>query len=169
MTSHKPARGAGLYLSAIFLFSVMSAIVKALSDTVPAGEAVFFRSFFAFPLILIPLIARGELQDGLKTARPLDHIIRGVIGTLAMGLMFAGLGMISLPEATAITFAAPLFVVILAAIILGEKIRAIRISAVGIGLVGVVIMIWPRLGNGLAAADMAAVGALGILGATAAR
>ena len=167
LTSHRPAHGAVLYVSAIFLFSVMSAIVKGVSDTIPPGEAVFFRSFFAFPMILIPMLVRGELPSGLKTDRPWDHVIRGVIGTTAKGLMFAGLGMISLPEATAITFAAPLFVVILAVVILGEPIRMIRITAVAIGLVGVVIMIWPRLGAGGAAAEeMAAIGALCVLGAT---
>ncbi|WP_158965060.1 DMT family transporter [Chachezhania sediminis] len=172
LTSHRPARAVGLYLSSIFLFSVMSAMVKSLSEEIPAGELVFFRSFFGFPPIIILLVMRGQLSQGLRTKRPGAHVWRGLVGTSSMALMFGGLGLIPLPEATAIGYAAPIFTVILAALLLGEKIRMIRISAVGVGLVGVLIMIWPRIGGVMAgnvAADMATVGALMVLGSTALR
>ena len=32
---------------------IMSALVKAVSDTIPPGESVFFRSLFAIPVILV--------------------------------------------------------------------------------------------------------------------
>jgi drug/metabolite transporter (DMT)-like permease len=155
-----------LKLGALFLFTTLSAIVKATADVVPPGEAVFFRSFFAIPVILVWLALRGDLASGLRTRHPMLHVRRGVLGTTAMGMTFAGLGFLPLPEVTAIGFAAPIFTVVLAALLLGETIRAIRITAVLIGLVGVLIMLWPRLTGGAGLEDGATLGAILILVAT---
>lgn len=163
--SARPALGVLLKICAIFLFTSMSAIIKATADEVPPGEAVFFRSFFAIPVILIWLAQRGQLRVGLIAKNPMGHVWRGVFGTTAMGLTFAGLGLLPLPEVTAIGFATPIFTVLLAAVMLGERIRLFRLSAVAIGLIGVMIILWPRFG-GAQMDQMATIGALMILGAT---
>lgn len=64
-----------------------------------------------------------------------------------MGLRFAGLKYLPLPEVTALRFITPILTVIFAAILLGERIRLVRITAVLMGLVGVLIILWPRLGD----------------------
>lgn len=166
LTSHRPVLAISLRVSAILLFTVMAALVKAVSDDVPPGEAVFFRAFCAIPVILIWLGFRGELRQGLITKHPRLHVIRGLVGTTAMGMTFAGLGLLPLPEVTAIGFAAPIFTVILAAIILGERIRMVRISAVAMGIVGVMIVVWPRLGGSAEIQHAANIGAALILVAT---
>ena len=89
-----------------------------------------------------------------------------MLGATAMGLTFTGLGLLPLPEVTAIGFAAPIFTVILAAILLGERIRMIRVTAVAMGLVGVTIMLWPRLSDTTSLQEGATLGALIILIAT---
>lgn len=165
LTSHRPGLAVALKCAAIFLFTAMSGIIKATAAEVPAGEAVFFRSFFAIPVILAWLVLRGELRQGLVTRNPGYHLLRGVVGTTAMGLTFAGLGLLPLPEVTAIGYAAPIFTLVLAALLLGETIRMVRISAVVIGLVGVLIMLWPRLG-GAGLEDGATLGAILVLVAT---
>jgi len=163
--SSRPATGVALKVMAILLFTCMSAIIKATAPEVPPGQAVFFRSFFAIPVILIWLVQRGQLSIGLKAKNPMGHVWRGLFGTTAMGLTFAGLGLLPLPEVTAIGFATPIFTVLLAAVMLGERIRFFRVSAVLIGLVGVIIILWPRFGG--AQMDSAAtLGAAFILGAT---
>jgi drug/metabolite transporter (DMT)-like permease len=106
---------------------------------------VFFRSLFAIPVIVAWLAWRRELRTGLRTVQPMGHVWRGVVGTTAMGLGFAGLGYLPLPEVTAIGYAAPLLTVVFAAMFLGEEVRAFRISAVVLGLVGVLIVLSPRL------------------------
>jgi drug/metabolite transporter (DMT)-like permease len=169
MTSNRPVLAVSLKTSAIFLFIVLGALIKATSDQVPPGEAVFFRSFFSFPVIIVWLVVRGDLRHGLTTQNPMRHFWRGVLGTSAMGMTFAGLGMLPLPEVTAIGYATPIFTVILAAIMLNERIHLIRISAVAIGLVGVLIMVWPRLAGGSELGDTATLGAILILVATVAR
>jgi drug/metabolite transporter (DMT)-like permease len=158
-----------LKVVAIGLFTGLSALIKAVSEVVPAGEAVFFRSFFAIPVIVIWLATRGELRQGLVTRKPMFHVWRGLVGTSAMGMTFMGLALLPLPEVTAIGYATPIFTLILAALFLGERIRLIRISAVAVGLLGVLIMIWPRLGSGEGLAEGATLGVLLVLGATIAR
>lgn len=139
------SRGILFKLLALFLFSIMAALIKASVQHVPPYQAVFFRSFFAMPIILIWLAQRHDLKTGLKTRNPMGHLWRGLIGTSAMSMGFAALGILPLPEVTAIGFAAPLFTVILAAMLLGETVRIFRLTALAIGLVGVAIIIAPRL------------------------
>ena len=62
-----------------------------------------------------------------------------------MGLGFAGLRFLPLPEVTALRFATPVLIVLFAAVMLGEKVRLIRLTAVAVGLVGVLVIVAPRL------------------------
>jgi drug/metabolite transporter (DMT)-like permease len=140
-----PLRGIALKLSSVFLFTIMASLVKASSDAVPPGQAVFFRSFFALPIILGWLALRGDLSTGLKVQRPMGHFWRGVIGVSAMGFGFAALGLLPLPEVTALGYASPMLTVLFAAALLGERLRLFRMSAVILGLVGVAVVMWPRL------------------------
>lgn len=157
-----PLRGIALKLLAVFVFTIMASLIKATSSDVPPGEAVFFRSFFALPVILGWLALRGDLSTGLRTKLPLGHLWRGLIGVSAMGFGFAALGLLPLPEVTVLGFAAPLLTVVLAALLLGERLRLFRISAVLLGLVGVVAVMWPRLT--LAGVDrLAAIGVACVL------
>lgn len=158
-----PIRGIGLKVLSVTVFIVMAALIKATADHVPAGEAVFFRSFFAIPVILLWLVWRRELGSGLRVAKPLGHVWRGVIGTSAMGLGFAGLGLLPLPDVTAIAYAAPLLTVVFAAMFLGEEVRIFRLSAVALGLVGVLIVLSPRLGTVGHASHTEALGAMVVL------
>ena len=140
-----PFKGIALKVCSVMLFVVMSALIKAASDTVPPGEAVFFRSFFAIPVILTWLALRGDLRTGLKVKSPMGHFWRGVVGTTAMGLMFAGLGLLPLPEVTALGYTAPLLTVVFAAMFLDERVGLFRIGAVALGMIGVLIVLSPRL------------------------
>lgn len=148
LTQHRPTLAISLKLAAVFLFMVMAALIKVISEHVPPGQAVFFRSFFALPVIMIWLWQRGQLREGLIPSNFMGHVWRGFFGTSAMGLTFAGLGLLPLPEVTAIGYATPMFAVLFAAIFLGERVRIFRLSAVALGLVGVMIVIAPRLSLG---------------------
>ena len=146
-----PLRGILLKCLSVTVFTIMAAIVKATSDGgagVPAGQQVFFRSFFAIPVILLWLVWRRELSVGLRTFRPMGHFYRGIIGTAAMGLGFWGLSLLPFPEVIAIGYASPLLVVIFAAMFLGENVRLFRLSMVVLGLLGVLIVLSPQLGFG---------------------
>jgi drug/metabolite transporter (DMT)-like permease len=161
----RPLRGIAFKLASVLVFIVMASMIKATAAHVPAGQAVFFRSLFAIPVIVAWLAWRQELRTGLGTTNPMGHVWRGLVGTLAMGMGFAGLGYLPLPEVTAIGYAAPLLTVVFAAMFLGEEVRVFRISAVVLGMIGVLIVLAPRLSLTPGAAGMAeAFGAMLVLG-----
>lgn len=162
----RPLRGITLKLGSVLVFIVMSSMIKSTATHVPAGQAVFFRSAFAIPVIVVWLFLRRELATGFKAKNPIGHVWRGLMGTLAMGLGFAGLGYLPLPEVTAIGYAAPLLVVIFAAMFLGEDVRLFRMASVALGLTGVLIVLSPRLTilSGEAAGHREAFGAMLVLG-----
>ncbi|HHX89056.1 MAG TPA: DMT family transporter [Paracoccus sp.] len=160
----QPVRGILLKIGSVLVFIVMASLIKYTADRIPPGEAVFFRSLFAMPVILAWLGWRHELRQGLRTAQPMGHVWRGVVGTMAMGLGFAGLAFLPLPEVTAIGYAAPLLVVIFAAMFLGEQVGLFRISAVVVGVVGVLIVLSPRLSVGTDLSHAEALGAVLVLG-----
>ena len=144
-------------MSAITVFTVMSAFIKA-AERIPAGEAMFFRSLMAMPIVLIWLVLHGGISAGIRTRSIRNHAVRGIVGSCAMGLGFAGLKYLPLPEVTAIRFVSPILMVVLAALILGEKFRFVRIAAVLLGFVGVLIIVAPRLSVGLGSNEALGVG-----------
>ena len=60
-----PLRGIGLKVASVAVFMAMSTCIKAVGLAVPTGEVVFFRSFFAIPVILAWLWWIGDLAHGL--------------------------------------------------------------------------------------------------------
>ncbi|MEP9388807.1 DMT family transporter [Mesorhizobium sp. KR9-304] len=139
-----PLVGIGLKVGSVAIFVAMASFIKA-SGQLPAGQIVFFRSFFAILPVVLYLAYRGELRAAVYTTRPLAHVLRGVVGVSSMGLGFFALTRLPLPEAVTINYAQPLLVVVFSAVFLGEAIRAYRWSAVAVGLVGVLIVSWPKL------------------------
>ncbi|WP_375449816.1 DMT family transporter [uncultured Devosia sp.] len=137
-------RGILLKVGSVCIFVVMSALLKA-TGTVPAGQLVFYRCFFAIVPVIAYLLWRRQLAAGFRTANPLGHVLRGLTGVISMGLSFYALTKLPLPEAIAIGYASPLLIVLFSAIMLKEQVHLIRWSAVLVGLVGVAIMLWPRL------------------------
>ncbi|NNF23683.1 MAG: DMT family transporter [Rhodobacteraceae bacterium] len=140
----RPLRGIFLMMTAVTIFTVMTALIKA-AGRVPAGEAVFFRAVPTVVGLFVWLVFKGRLYEGLYTQNWRGHVLRGLAGSMAMGLSFAGLKYLPLPEVTALRFATPILIVLFAAVLLGERIRMIRVSAVAVGLIGVVVILWPRL------------------------
>jgi drug/metabolite transporter (DMT)-like permease len=139
-----PLVGIAFKVGSVLIFLVMSSLLKASGD-IPAGELVFFRSFFGVIPVVLFLVWRGELREGLKSNAVGSQIWRGLVGTVSMGLGFFALTRLPLPEAVTINYAMPLIIVVLSALFLHEVVRLYRWTAVIVGLVGVVIIAWPRL------------------------
>lgn len=140
-----PVRGITLKVLSVVIFVAMFALIKATAQHIPPGEAVFFRSLFALPVLIIWLVVRGDFPKKLKANDPMGHVWRGLMGTFAMGSGFLAIGLLPFPEVVAIGYAAPLLVTMLAAMFLGEKIRLVRFSALLLGLFGVLLILSPRL------------------------
>lgn len=167
--AHNTLTGIMLKIVSVAVFVGMSSCIKA-AGTVPAGQIVFFRSFFAIFPIIVLLAFQGKLGTAFSTKRPLNHIARGVVGVCAMGLGFIALTRLPLPEAITLNYAQPLLVVVFSSIFLGEAIRVYRWSAVAVGLVGVLVISWPELtllGSGAALGDQEVLGVIAALVAAA--
>jgi drug/metabolite transporter (DMT)-like permease len=137
-------RGIALKVLSVVAFVGMSSLIKA-AGRVPVGEIAFFRSFFAGLTIMVFLSFGGSALAGFATRHPWSHVARGLVGVIGMGLGFFALTRLPLPEAVALGYGQPLFVLIFSVIFLGETIRIHRWSAVVVGLIGVVIVSWPKL------------------------
>ncbi len=125
----------------------LTAIVKWTGHRgVPVFEIVFFRNAFAFvPLGLY--IWRTADPSVLRTRRPLGHLHRSAVGLAGMLCSFTAVQHLALTEATAFTFAAPLFMTALSAVMLREFVGWHRWGAVLVGFVGVLIMVRPQPGH----------------------
>jgi len=143
-TERRPLVGIALKIVSVSIFVAMSSLIKAAGD-VPAGQIVFFRSFFAIFPIIIMLAWQHELATAFQTRHPVGHVMRGLVGVASMGLGFFGLTRLPLPDAVTLNYAQPLLVVVFSAIFMGETVRVYRWSAVIVGFVGVVIIAWPNL------------------------
>jgi drug/metabolite transporter (DMT)-like permease len=158
--------GVGCKLTATFFFSLMLALGKAYSDY-PVAQLVFFRSFFALAPLMAWLLLRGDFPRALKTRRLGGHLFRSAAGVGSMFCLFASYGMLPLADATALGYAAPLMIAILAAYVLGERMTPLRWGAVATGFVGVLVMLGEHVGaHDPAAPARSALGAgLALLGA----
>lgn len=153
-------------VASILAFTLMLTFVKLLDERVPVGQALFARNFFALIPVFVLIAFTGGLRSALRTKSPVGHLCRAVTGMTAMGCWFAALQRLSFSEATAIVYAAPLMMVVLAATVLGERVRIYRWSAVAVGFVGVGVILSPQLRAGFdVAQDAAALGAALALGA----
>jgi drug/metabolite transporter (DMT)-like permease len=141
---HDIRRGALLMLGATALFTIMSAIIKGVSDSIHFIEVMFFRSAFALPVMLF-IAARGRDWGLLRTRRFPAHVVRAFTGTMAQGCSFYALTVLPLAEQTALTYTTPLFVTLLSIPFLGERVGIHRWSAVLLGFAGIMVI---ALGEG---------------------
>lgn len=161
-------RGAGVAVSArhnllgsihmmigLFLFAIMEVLIKWKVADYPVHQLVFFRASFGLIPCLVMVWQAGGIET-LKTRRPGEHFLRGLVGLGAMWLVFRAYETMKLADVSAILFAAPLFLTALAGPALGESVGLRRWGAVLVGFVGVLLIVKP----GSTALQPAAVGVL---------
>jgi drug/metabolite transporter (DMT)-like permease len=156
---------AGIFymVSAVFVFSLINAVVKWEAARYPVNEVVFFRCAFSLLPVLV-LVAGGGGARLLRTRRFGEHLSRGALQFVSMIAVFAAFAMMPLANAVAITFSAPLFLTMLSIPMLGERVSGHRWAAVLAGFAGVLLMVGPGAGFGK---GLASTGALLALASTA--
>lgn len=130
-------------VGAWFMFSLNDVGIKFLSGDYALHQIVLVRSVVAIGLTLVVIMPIEGGYSLLKTRHPIIHTVRGFCVVLANMAFFMGLAVISLPEASAIFFIAPLFITALSVLFLAEKVGPRRWMAVAVGLAGVIIMLRP--------------------------
>ena len=120
----------------------LSAMVKHLSLSFPLSEILLFRFIFASALFWAILFSTGGLPV-LRTTRKTDHAIRSLSGVVSLALMYFALARIPIADATALSYAAPIFITVLSIYVLGESIGFRRWLAVIAGFIGVLLIAQP--------------------------
>ncbi len=159
--------GIALRVSAMACMAVLAALVKWCSGRgVPVLEIIFFRNAFAFVPVLI-YVSKTAGLGVLRTTRPAGHLMRSVIGLVAMTCGFTAVSLLPLTQSTALSFSAPLFMTALSALILREPVGLFRWGAVAVGFAGVLIMVHPDpahfAGIGVVFAMVSAIGTAGAM------
>ncbi|MDM7255258.1 MAG: DMT family transporter [Paracoccus sp. (in: a-proteobacteria)] len=149
-------RGAMLALVAMGIYATHDVVIKALGETYPAFQILFFAQLLSFPLVALMLLQSrdgGSLrpaQPGWVAARSACIVASGVCGFYAFSTL-------PLAQVYAILFATPLMVTVLSVPLLGEKVGPHRWLAVMVGLAGVLIVLRPGQAP-LEAGHLAALG-----------
>jgi len=141
---NQPVTGALCVLGASFLFSIMGALVKEASVSLPNDTIVFFRNFYALIFILPWILYRPS--GGIKTEVFRFHLLRCAAGLGAMYCFFYAVSRMPLAEAVLLSFTAPLFIPMIAYFWLGEAVSFRVKLAVFIGFLGVLLIVKPGTG-----------------------
>ncbi|PTW60893.1 drug/metabolite transporter (DMT)-like permease [Breoghania corrubedonensis] len=134
--------GITMMCAGVALLCVNDALAKTLIETYSPLQILFLRNSLALPFAFVLALAMGGTA-GLRTYRPQAHALRGVLWICATISFFTGLKYLGLAEATALVFAAPVFITALSAILLRERVGWRRWLAVLVGLGGVIIVVRP--------------------------
>ena len=136
-----------LGISAIVLgtvcFSINDISVKLFSTEMPLHQLMFFRATFAISILLFLILPFYGGLKYLNTNNPGFHIFRGLAVVGANTFFFISIAELSLAEATAIFFIAPILITVFAVFFLEEKVGIRRSLACLIGFLGMLFIIKP--------------------------
>lgn len=136
-------RGITLRIASTLMFTGMVACIKGMQDTVPLGQIVFFRSFFAFLPLVALLWWSGVFPAGLATRNPVGHVLRCLMGAASMFTSFATIRLLPLAEATMLSYVSPVILAVMGWAFLAEGLGPRRLLGVGLGFGGVGIYCLP--------------------------
>jgi drug/metabolite transporter (DMT)-like permease len=134
-------------LGAVAAFAVMDAILKRLAGHYPAVQVGALRGAASLPFILAPLLVTARWSE-LRPHNLRLHVLRGVLALIMLVGFVQAVAVLSLADAYAIFFVAPLLVTAMSVPLLGEHVDWQRWVAIGVGLAGVLVMLQPT-GAGL--------------------
>lgn len=141
----KKASGSAVFFACtgIFMFSIVTALVKLVAADHNVFLISFYRNFFALLPAAALLLMTRKLKPRTISQWPV-HIMRSVFGFCSMLCLFQAFHMMPLAEATMIYYTGPICITLLAGLILKEQIRRSSLLAVILGFAGVFLIIRPE-------------------------
>lgn len=135
----------GVAALGIATYAVMDALMKGLALGIGAYSALFWR-------LSASALVTGPLYAATRPVLPGRHVLaihagRSVLVAGMAVAFFWGIARVSLAEAVALSFIAPLIALGLAALFLKERVGWHSIGASGLGLAGVGVVMAGRLGT----------------------
>jgi len=130
-------------LAAAAIWGGMYVVSKVVLTVVPPFVLLSFRLVLGF-LVLVLFQARvGRLKSTTSQARSI--VLIGALGFgVSVGLQFVGTSLSTAANASLVTAASPVFLLLFGSWILGERVTLRRVAALGIASLGVLAVIDPR-------------------------
>ncbi len=149
-------QGALFILLSELMFASMGATVKAASGMGFSNEMLVFMRNLMGLFIITPLVLRYGVAELRTSVYPL-HLMRALLGVLAMYSFFFVLGRLALADGMLLKMTAPIFMPLIALLWLGERVSRMAILAIPIGFIGVGLVLKPG-------GDMTWIALVGVLG-----
>ena len=145
---HEPAgrtlAAAGMVMAGMAVFGFVDNLIRIAAGLGGLWQFQLLRSGLA-----VALIAGGAWAVGYRL-RPVSGravAVRSALGSAAMVVYFACLGLLPIAEVVAGLFTAPLFVVIYETAFFGARVGPRRAAAVIVGFIGILIALRPEAGG----------------------
>lgn len=136
------ARAIVLILCGMTAFSLQDLVVKLVTSDVSLWQMQAVRSVAVVIMIAALMALRGRLVEVLPT-RLRWPLLRAVVLSGAYLFFYASLPVLTLAQAGAGFFTAPIMITLLAALTMGEPLGWRRLAAVSVGFLGVFAIIRP--------------------------
>ncbi|GJL83029.1 MAG: hypothetical protein DHS20C01_26630 [marine bacterium B5-7] len=154
---NRTVKGLGWIMLSGIVFVTFLVIVRLVGTGLHSAQTAFIRYLISV-LLLSPFVYRRGLVV-FYTNRLKRHILRAVLHSVGVMLWFYAITTMPIAEATALSYATPIFVIIGASLFLGEHLGVATKLAVVTAFIGVLIMLRPGhelIGSGAIALLVAA-------------
>lgn len=140
--SRERVGGIAYMVAAVFVFAIMDALLKGLSQHYGALQVACLRCISSWLFLLAPVL----WQRSLETIRPRNlplHSLRAVLGIGMLASFIYAVHQLSLAQTYSVYLTAPLMMTALSVPIHGEKVTGRRWIAIIVGLSGVLAILKP--------------------------
>lgn len=142
----------------IFLLTGMDAVVKAQMQTHPVVVSIFLRFVMGG---LVALVAMAWLAPPRPTGPEIRaNLLRVPLVVLTAGSFFYSISQLPLAEAISLSFLAPAFIAVLGVVLLKEKLDRNILLALAAGFGGMLVMLLPKLQEGITGSTLGVIAAL---------
>lgn len=137
-------RGIAAMSLAMASFVTNDALVKVVSQSLPAAQLIFIRAVFATLLLLAVARALGALNAaGLRVMGQRRVVARAALDALGTFTYLTSLFHLPIGNATAINMATPMMITLMAVLVFKERVGLARWIAVATGFAGVLLIVQP--------------------------
>jgi drug/metabolite transporter (DMT)-like permease len=137
-------RGIAAMSLAMASFVSNDALVKYVSQSLPAAQLIFIRAAFATVLLIVVARAMGALTGaGVRMMGQRRVLLRAGLDALGTFTYLTSLFHLPIGNATAINMATPLLITLMAVLAFKERVGPARWLAIGTGFAGVLLIVQP--------------------------
>jgi drug/metabolite transporter (DMT)-like permease len=159
--SRERLRGIVSMVAAVFVFSIMDALMKRLSAHYGPLQVSLMRCVSSLVFVAMAIVWRRSWTS-LTLNNPMLHLARGALGVTMLSAFVFAVHLLSLAQTYSLFLLAPLLMTALSMPIYGDRVTGKRWLAIVVGLSGVLLILqpWSKAVVSLAAAGAAAIATL---------